>query len=187
MARPVTASFSCATTRYGAGGGRTAASGLPKVGCPPGCYTPATDQRPSDIKNYTGARDAPLILGAVLALLAVGTLTHVLVTGVRRRRRDLAVLKTLGLLRPQVLCVVLWQACALCAVALLAGLPLGVIAGRWAWGIFAGYVGVASDPVVPVLTVLAAIPVALLFATAIAAGPGWAAARVRPALVLRSE
>jgi hypothetical protein len=28
--------------------------------------------------------------GAVLALLAVGTLAHVLLTGVRRRRRDLA-------------------------------------------------------------------------------------------------
>ncbi len=158
-----------------------------KVGCPPGCYTAATDLRPSDIKNYAGARDAPLILGAVLALLAVGTLAHVLLTSVRRRRRDLAVLKTLGLLRPQVLSVVLWQACALCAVAVAAGLPLGVIAGRWAWAVFAGWVGVASDPVVPVPTVLAAIPVALLLATAIAAGPGWAAARVRPALVLRSE
>jgi hypothetical protein len=38
-----------------------------------------------------------------------------------------------------------------------------------------------------VLTVLAVIPVALLLATAIAAGPGWAAARVRPAVILRSE
>jgi ABC-type antimicrobial peptide transport system permease subunit len=97
------------------------------------------------------------------------------------------VLKTLGLRRSQVLSVVLWQACALGAVAVAVGLPVGVITGRWAWGIFAGYVGVASNPVVPVLTVLAVIPVALLLATAIAAGPGWAAARVRPAVILRSE
>jgi predicted lysophospholipase L1 biosynthesis ABC-type transport system permease subunit len=97
------------------------------------------------------------------------------------------VLKMLGLLRSQVLSVVVWQACTLTAVALLAGVPLGAVAGRWSWGIFAGFVGVASDPVVPVAAVLAAIPVALLLATAIAAGPGWAAAQVRPALILRSE
>jgi ABC-type lipoprotein release transport system permease subunit len=66
-------------------------------------------------------RDTPLVLGAVLALLAVGTLAHVLLTGVQRRRRDLAVLKTLGLLRSQLLRVVCWQASALAVVALLAG------------------------------------------------------------------
>jgi hypothetical protein len=38
-----------------------------------------------------------------------------------------------------------------------------------------------------VLLVLAAIPVALLLAGTVAAGPGWAAARVRPAVILRSE
>ena len=183
--------YSFVLVRYGPGTARTVNARLQaaftKVGCTPGCYTAATDQRPSDIKNYTGARDTPLVLGAVLALLALGTLAHVLLTGVRRRRRDLAVLKTLGLRRSQVLSVVLWQACALGAVAVAVGLPVGVITGRWAWGIFAGYVGVASNPVVPVLTVLAVIPVALLLATAIAAGPGWAAARVRPAVILRSE
>jgi ABC-type lipoprotein release transport system permease subunit len=55
----------------------------------------------------------------------------VLFTGVRRRRRDLAVLKTLGLTRSQLLKLVSWQASALATVALLAGLPLGALAGRW--------------------------------------------------------
>ena len=41
------------------------------------------DQRPSVIRNDTGVRDTPLVLGAVLALLAVGTLSHVL-TGLGR-------------------------------------------------------------------------------------------------------
>jgi ABC-type lipoprotein release transport system permease subunit len=78
------------------------------------------------------------MLGAVLVLLAVGTLIHVLLTSVHRRRRDLAVLKTLGLVRSQVLRVVAWQATALAAAALLIGLPLGVLASRWAWALFAG-------------------------------------------------
>ena len=117
-----------------------------------------TDQRPSDIQNYTGLRDTPLILGAVLALLAVGTLAHVLLTGVRRRRRDLAVLKTLGLLRSQLLRVVSWQASALAATALLVGLPVGLLAGRRAWALFAGSVGVAGTAEVPLPIVLARHP-----------------------------
>jgi predicted lysophospholipase L1 biosynthesis ABC-type transport system permease subunit len=162
---------------------------LAKRGCElaAGCYSLITDQRPSDIRDYTGVRDTPLILGALLALLAVGTLTHVLLTGVRRRRRDLAVLKILGLLRSQMLRVVSWEASALAAVALLAGLPLGVLAGRGAWALFAASSGVAGHADVPVPIVAAAIPVTLLLANVIAAGPGWAAARVRPAVILRSE
>ncbi len=158
-----------------------------RTGCPKGLCLVTTDQRPSDIQDYTGVRDTPLILGAVLALLAVGTLAHVLLTGVRRRRRDLAVLKTLGLLRSQLLQVVSWQASALAAAALLVGLPAGLLAGRWAWALFAGSVGVAGSADVPVPIVLAVIPVTLLLASLLAAGPGWAAARIRPALILHAE
>jgi ABC-type lipoprotein release transport system permease subunit len=111
----------------------------------------------------------------------------VLLTSLRRRRRDLALLKTLGLLRPQLLRVVFWQASALAAAALLIGLPLGLLAGRWAWALFAGSAGVAPGPDIPVPIILAAIPVTLLLANLIAAGPGWAAARISPASVLRSE
>ena len=159
------------------------------AGCPPGpqSCTVTADQRPGDIKNYAGVRDTPLVLGAVLALLAVGMLTHVLLTGVRRRRRDLAVLKTVGLTRSQVLRVVSWQASTVAAAALAVGLPLGVVAGRWSWAVFAGSAGVAGQADIPVPLVLLAIPATLLLANLIAAGPGWAAARIRPAQILRSE
>jgi ABC-type antimicrobial peptide transport system permease subunit len=146
-----------------------------------------SDQRPSDIRDYTGVRTTPLILGTVLALLAVGTLTHVLLTGVRRRRRDLAMLKVLGLARWQVLGVVEWQAAALAATALLFGVPIGLLAGRWAWALFAGAAGVSPTATVPVWLVLAIIPVTVTLAALIAAGPGRTAARVRPAVALRAE
>jgi putative ABC transport system permease protein len=155
--------------------------------CPATSCAVTTDQRPGDIKNYAAIQDTPLVLGAVLVLLAVGTLAHVLLTGVRRRRRDLAVLKTLGLVRSQVLRVVAWQASALAGAALLVGLPLGILAGRWVWALFAGSAGVSAAADVPVLLVLLAIPVTLVLANLIAAGPGWDAARVRPAAVLRTE
>jgi hypothetical protein len=155
--------------------------------CPPYSCLVTSDQRPREIRNYGSVRDTPLALGVVLALLAAGTLAHVLLTSLRRRRRDLAMLKTLGLLRGQLLRVVSWQASALAAAALLVGLPLGVLAGRWAWALFARAAGVATGAAVPVPLLLAAIPATLALAILIAAGPGWAAARIRPARVLHAE
>jgi ABC-type antimicrobial peptide transport system permease subunit len=129
----------------------------------------------------------PLALGLVLVVLAAGTLTQVLLTGVRRRRRDLAMLKTLGMTRWQVQAVVAWQAGALAAAALVLGLPLGVVAGRWSWELFAGSAGVAGDPSAPLPLVLLTVPLTLLAAVLIAAGPGRAAAGIRPAAILRAE
>ncbi len=178
--------------RYRSGTSLTAATARLRalavvLGCPVTSCVVTADQRPGDIKNYAAIRDTPLVLGAVLVLLAVGTLIHVLLTSVHRRRRDLAVLKTLGLVRSQVLRVVAWEATALAAAALLIGLPLGVLAGRWAWALFAGSAGVSGVADIPLSLVLLAIPVTLALANLIAAGPGWDAARVRPASVLRTE
>ena len=47
--------------------------------------------------------------------------------------------------------------------------------------------GVSTAATVPLATVLLAIPATLLAANLIAAAPGWEAARLRPALVLRTE
>lgn len=156
-------------------------------GCPPGSCTITSDQRPDEIINYAGVRDTPLILGAVLAVLAVGTFAHVLLTSVRRRRHDLAMLKTLGLTGHQLLRVVSWQATALAAVAVAVGVPVGVIAGREAWAFFASEAGIGARPDVPLTAVLLAVPVTLVLANLIAAWPGASAARVRPAVALRAE
>ena len=160
---------------------------LARKGCPPGSCLATTDQRPSDIRNYSEVRDTPLLLAAVLGVLAVATMTHVLLTSARRRRRDLAVLKALGLVRRQVLGVVQWQAATLAATALLFGVPLGILGGRWAWVLFAGAAGVSPSASVPVPLVLASIPVTVALAALIAAWPARAAARVGPATVLRAE
>jgi ABC-type antimicrobial peptide transport system permease subunit len=167
----------------------TITAALRQSGCPVGSciIAPVADQRPGDIKNYASIRDTPLALAAVLAVLAAGTLSHVLLTGVRRRRRDLAVLKTLGFTRRQVLAAVAWEASAFAAVALLVGLPVGVVAGRLAWAAFANEAGVSPAASVPLPTVLLVVPVTLLLANLIAAWPGWQAARLRPAAVLRTE
>jgi predicted lysophospholipase L1 biosynthesis ABC-type transport system permease subunit len=163
------------------------AAAVTRAGCQPGICLLVSDQRPADIRDYTAVRDTPLALGVLLALLAAGTLAHVLVTSVHRRRRDLAILKTLGLLRPQLLLVVGWEAVALTTAALLAGLPLGLLAGHWSWVLFASSLGVSDVTVIPVPLVLLVIPATWFLAIVVASVPARSAARVAPAAVLRAE
>jgi predicted lysophospholipase L1 biosynthesis ABC-type transport system permease subunit len=162
-------------------------SALTAHGCPPGCASISTDQQPADIRDYAQVIATPAALSGLLALLAVAALAHVLLTGVRRRRRDLAVLKILGMRRAQLLQVVSWQASAMAGAALLVGIPVGLAAGRWAWAVFAASAGVSPTPVVPVLAVALAVPATLVLAIAIAAAPGWEAARIQPAVILRRD
>ena len=130
---------------------------------------------------------APWLLGGVLAVLAIGTLAHTLLLTTRRRRKDLAILQTLGFVGRQVRATVVWLAVAIVAPALVFGLPLGIVAGRWGWRLFAEYLAVVPDPVTPVAGALLVAVVAVAVAVVIAAGAGAMAARARPATVLRTE
>jgi ABC-type lipoprotein release transport system permease subunit len=143
--------------------------------------------KPSDLVNFGRVQRLPLVLAGVLAVLAVLTLAHLLVTAVRRRRRDLAVLKTLGFEGGQVLAAVAWQAATLVAVALLVGLPLGAAAGRWAWRLFASDFGVVPEPTIPFGRILLVVPAALLAASLVALLPARNAAGTEPARALRTE
>jgi hypothetical protein len=157
------------------------------IGCPVGSCFVSTDLRPPDISDYSRVRQTPVVLGLVLALLGVATLAYVLVSSIRRRRRVLAILKTLGFVSREVSTTVAAQSTAIAALSLLLGIPIGIALGRAVWGLFANSVGVANDASVPLFPVLVMIPCVLLLANLIAAGPGWAAGRVRAAAVLRAE
>ena len=116
----------------------------------------------------------------------MGTIAQTLVTSVRRRRRDLAILKAVGFVGRQVRASVAWQATAIAATGLLAG-P-AARRGRRALGVDLLAQGFAIQPVAvasPVL--LLAVPAVLLLANAVAAIPARTAARTRPAVVLRTE
>jgi ABC-type lipoprotein release transport system permease subunit len=144
-------------------------------------------QRPADLVNFGRVETMPLVTGGLIACLAVAMLGHLLVSSVRHRRRDLAVLKALGFQRRQVSLTIVWQASTLVTVALAIGVPVGVAAGRWIWLAVAERIGVVPEPVLPaaLLALLAAATV--LVANLVAAVPAWMAARTRPATVLRSE
>jgi hypothetical protein len=144
-------------------------------------------QKPVDIVDFGRVRATPLILAALLAALGTATLAHMLVSAVRRRRRDLAVLKTLGFVRRQVRAAVLTQAITYALIAVVIGLPLGVAAGRWVWNLFADRQGIVPEVVLPLPALVLLIPAAALAAMAIAVMPARWAAATRPATILRAE
>lgn len=142
---------------------------------------------PSDIVNFGRVEAMPFVLGGILAAIAAATLAHLLLSAVRRRRRDLAILKTLGFVRAQVAGTVAWQATTVVIVSLVVALPLGIALGRWTWTLLADDLGVVVRPQVPWLTLTAVVGGALILANVIALIPGQIAARTHPATDLRSE
>ncbi|HEV2686009.1 MAG TPA: FtsX-like permease family protein, partial [Actinomycetota bacterium] len=142
---------------------------------------------PNDILDFGRVRSLPFVLAGVLALLSAATLAHAIVTAIRRRRRDLAILKTLGFVRAQVRRSVAWQASALAIVAMIVAVPIGVAVGRALWNLLATQLGIRAVSVTPLPSVLLTVPATLVLAVGISALPARAAARTKPALVLRAE
>jgi putative ABC transport system permease protein len=142
---------------------------------------------PTDLVNFGRVQSFPLYLAALVALMAAATLAHVLVTSIRRRRRDLAILKTIGFQRGQLTWTVAWQATTLTLVALALGIPIGIAVGRWIWTSFSDQLGIVPSSAVPIAALLLAVPATLLLANLIAYLPGRAAGRVQAATILRTE
>jgi hypothetical protein len=140
-----------------------------------------------DVSNLAQVDFLPYALAGLLVILAFGALALTLLTSVRKHRRDLAVLKTIGFQRSQVSATVAWQATILAVGAVVVGIPGGVALGRWTWRLVASSIGSVSPPIVPALVVLLVVPATLVVANLLAMGQGLAAGRVNPAKMLRSE
>jgi ABC-type antimicrobial peptide transport system permease subunit len=144
-------------------------------------------QRPAEIVNASSTGNAPLVLALTLAAGAALSLALALNYAVRRRRRELMVLKTLGFTRRQVAATVWWQATATIVVALAIGIPIGVAAGAFMWAAFAHALDVVATPTIPILTVIGVSAAALVIANVTALGPARSARRLNPSTLLRSE
>jgi hypothetical protein len=143
--------------------------------------------RPAQIVNYRTVGSTPVILAAGLAAGAIVALGLTLAASVRRRRRDLALLKTLGFTQRQLAAAVAWQATVIAVTGIALGIPLGIVIGRQLWILFARNINAVPDPAVPVLSVLLVAIGALVVANLDAALPGLDAARTPAALALRAE
>jgi hypothetical protein len=144
-------------------------------------------QRPGQIVNYRSAGSTPIILAIGLALGAILALGLTLGSSVRRRRRDLALLKAFGFTQRQLTAAITWQATVDAVVGILFGLPIGILLGRELWTLFAQSINAVPDATVPVLSVVVVGLGALVFTNAVAVLPGMTARRTSTALVLRAE
>lgn len=128
-----------------------------------------------------------LLLGGVVAVCGLAALAHLLVVSVARRRTESGLLMALGMVRRQLAEIVFWQATTVAVVAVAAGIPLGIAAGRAIWRAFAISLGVVPVPVVQAWLIAPLAADALLSANALAAVPAMSAARSRPGQLLRTE
>jgi hypothetical protein len=158
-----------------------------RIAANPQLSPPITAALPVEVDRLRQIDWFPGTLAGLLAGLALVAVGHALVTAVRRRRRELALLKTLGFTRRQTRATVAWQATTLAGVGLVIGIPIGVLIGSLVWRAVAGGLGVATSAAIPTSALIITILGGLVLVNLIAAFPARAAAHTRPAVALRTE
>lgn len=129
----------------------------------------------------------PALLIGIFAAMGCAALAHVLLSAIRRRRREVAILKTLGFVRAQVAATIAWQATAIAFACVLIGIPVGLGLGRWGWRLIASGFGVVPVVRVPTLALVVTASACVAVANMIAFTPARIAARTEPASTLRAE
>jgi hypothetical protein len=142
---------------------------------------------PAAITSLVRVRAVPYVLAGLLGALVVLTITQTLLSSLRARRRDLAILRALGgaplLLRRSVH----WQATVVTLVPALIGVPLGLIVGRLVFRALADDIGAVNAAAFPTLAVAGVIAGIVLLANLVAIWPARLVRRWSAAAALRSE
>ena len=143
--------------------------------------------QPLELVNLHNVRRLPTVLAIFLAVLGAVAVGHALFSSVYRRRRDFAVLQSLGVTRSGVRGMITAQATVVGLAGLLIGVPIGLIAGRAGWQAIANRVPLTFRSPLTIIAVFVVVPVALIAANLLAIIPARRASKAKPALVLRSE
>jgi ABC-type lipoprotein release transport system permease subunit len=143
--------------------------------------------QPATVTNLAEVVGLPRFLAVFIGTLAVATLLHAVSVAVRSRSGDLATMRALGITRRATGGVVSAYVGVLVAAALLVGVPLGLAVGRTVWRPIAEDANVVVRPVWPAGDVAVLVGVAVMIAAVLAAVAAWRVARLRPAVLLRTE
>ena len=141
----------------------------------PTSYVPPHPSR--QVSNLGLVSGQPAIVALTIGMLAGAALVHALVMSVRRSRRQIGVLQSLGFTRGQVTSCVAWHASLIATASLVVGVPLGIVAGRVAWRAISDTLGVSSPPALPVGASVAVAIAVVVVANLAALGPGLLASR----------
>jgi hypothetical protein len=143
--------------------------------------------RPLDVASLDRVRGIPVVVAGLLGAMALVSVAVTLTTASRRRRRDLAVLRSVGLARAQVRRLFAGESSAFTLATLVLGVPLGVAVGRLAWTLAADGLGSELDPTVPLLAVLLGALLVLALVNLYGQWLAFVVGRRRPGGDLRSE
>ena len=142
---------------------------------------------PANVDRLREVGPIPWYLAGFLGLLGAAGLLHGVVTSLRRRRRDLAIARALGLSARRAAAALTWQAAWTAIIGGAVGVLLGALVGPWLWRIIANSLGVVVEPRFPLLIVAGIAAAAIVVAVAISLGPRWRAAHLSAAEGLRAE
>jgi putative ABC transport system permease protein len=102
-------------------------------------------EQPSVQVNLSPVRSYPLVVGVVLAVLGLAAMLGGGVGAMRRRRKESATLRAIGLSSSQMFGAVVCETAWTAAVAVVLGVPLGLLAGHRAWATFANRLSLSAD------------------------------------------
>ena len=143
--------------------------------------------RPSDVEGLARLRSLPVVLASLLVFVVGVTVANAMLIAVRHRRRDIAILQSLGSTRRNATVVGVWQGLTIGVAALALGIPLGVVIGRWFWWRLANGFGTLAEPVLPLAGLVVLVVAVLLLAALSGLVPIRAGLRHQPAKVLHDE
>ena len=143
--------------------------------------------QPLELANLHNVRTLPTVLAIFLAVLGAVAVGHALFSSVYRRRRDFAIMQSLGITRSGVRAMIAAQATVVGVAGVAVGVPIGLIAGRAGWQSITERVPLTFRSPLTAIAIVLVVPVALIAANLLAIIPGRRASRTKPAIVLRSE
>ena len=144
-------------------------------------------QYPAEIINYRSTGTTPLWLALAFALGVTIAFGLTIGSSVRQRRRELALLRTLGFTRRQLGASVAWQASSSVVVGVAIGVPLGILVGRELWTLFARQIYAVPLASVPTVSLVLLAVTALVLANVVAIVPSRSASRTSTGSALRAE
>ena len=143
--------------------------------------------QPLDVSNLERVRGVPYLLAALLGTLAMVSVIVTLASGARRRRKEVSVLRALGLARGQLRRMVAGEASTFVLLVAAVGLPLGIVVGRLAWRAAADGIGSEVGPALPGSAILGATLVVLLLVNLYGQALAVVVGRRKPGIDLRTE
>ncbi|MBV9952340.1 MAG: FtsX-like permease family protein [Acidimicrobiia bacterium] len=133
------------------------------------------------VGNFRRIGRLPWIELAFFAALGVGSIAHLLTSSWRLRRRDLAMLRCLGMTPRQIRAIVGWQGLTFALAGLVLGVPLGLVAGTTLWRTIAHDTPLVYRTPLAGWTLAVLAPTTLVAVALLAIQPARRAGRLAPA------